>query len=103
LISISGSEFVEMFVGVGAALLRAGRFDRQVLVDRPDKSGRIALLQVRCRMMAWDRLRLVPLRQVESSQGQSPVSGYLRLIGKAQEIQRGLANRRRGGQLCTAK
>src|SRR5215510_4153996 len=84
--SISGAEFVEMFVGVGAArvrdlfeqarrhapaiifmdeldgfdpssglvllgatnrpevldpaLLRAGRFDRQVLVDRPDKKGR---------------------------------------------------------------
>ena len=28
------------------ALLRAGRFDRQVLVDRPDKRGRIAILQV---------------------------------------------------------
>jgi len=28
------------------ALLRAGRFDRQVLVDRPDKQGRIAILQV---------------------------------------------------------
>ncbi len=28
------------------ALLRAGRFDRQVLVDRPDKSGRVAILQV---------------------------------------------------------
>ena len=28
------------------ALLRAGRFDRQVLVDRPDKKGRIAILQV---------------------------------------------------------
>lgn len=28
------------------ALLRAGRFDRQVLVDRPDKIGRIAILQV---------------------------------------------------------
>src|SRR5688572_10605719 len=26
------------------ALLRAGRFDRQVLVDRPDKKGRIAIL-----------------------------------------------------------
>ncbi|HLZ01143.1 MAG TPA: ATP-dependent zinc metalloprotease FtsH [Bradyrhizobium sp.] len=29
-----------------AALLRAGRFDRQVLVDRPDKSGRLAILRV---------------------------------------------------------
>ena len=28
------------------ALLLAGRFDRQVLVDRPDKKGRIAILQV---------------------------------------------------------
>jgi cell division protease FtsH len=28
------------------ALLRAGRFDRQVLVDRPDKGGRIAILKV---------------------------------------------------------
>ncbi len=90
--SISGSEFVEMFVGVGAgrtrgvgghdeseqtlnqlltemdgfdssvgliilaatnrpeildqALLRAGRFDRQVLVDWPDKKGRLDILKV---------------------------------------------------------
>jgi len=28
------------------ALLRAGRFDRQVLVDRPEKQGRIAILKV---------------------------------------------------------
>ncbi|TBW07425.1 ATP-dependent zinc metalloprotease FtsH [Azotobacter chroococcum] len=28
------------------ALLRAGRFDRQVLVDRPDKAGRVQILQV---------------------------------------------------------
>jgi len=28
------------------ALLRAGRFDRQVLVDRPDKKGRLAILKV---------------------------------------------------------
>ncbi|WP_222276229.1 ATP-dependent zinc metalloprotease FtsH [Rhizobium leguminosarum] len=28
------------------ALLRAGRFDRQVLVDRPDKSGRLQILAV---------------------------------------------------------
>ncbi|HEX3952577.1 MAG TPA: ATP-dependent zinc metalloprotease FtsH [Stellaceae bacterium] len=31
------------------ALLRAGRFDRQVLVDRPDKAGRIQILQVHAR------------------------------------------------------
>lgn len=28
------------------ALLRAGRFDRQVLVDRPDKAGRTAILKI---------------------------------------------------------
>ncbi|MCA1788720.1 MAG: ATP-dependent zinc metalloprotease FtsH [Thioalkalivibrio sp.] len=32
-----------------AALLRAGRFDRQVLVDRPDRLGRIAILKVHTR------------------------------------------------------
>jgi cell division protease FtsH len=31
------------------ALLRAGRFDRQVVVDRPDKTGRIAILAVHMR------------------------------------------------------
>jgi cell division protease FtsH len=31
------------------ALLRAGRFDRQVLVDRPDKKGRIQILRVHMR------------------------------------------------------
>ena len=31
------------------ALLRAGRFDRQVLVDRPDKTGRVQILQVHVR------------------------------------------------------
>jgi len=31
------------------ALLRAGRFDRQVLVDRPDRPGRLAILRVHVR------------------------------------------------------
>jgi cell division protease FtsH len=31
------------------ALLRAGRFDRQVLVDRPDRAGRVQILQVHLR------------------------------------------------------
>jgi len=37
------------------ALLRAGRFDRQVLVDRPDKIGRVQILQVHAR-----KIRLGP-------------------------------------------
>ncbi|WP_367269818.1 ATP-dependent zinc metalloprotease FtsH [Roseateles sp.] len=31
------------------ALLRSGRFDRQVLVDRPDRTGRLAILKVHAR------------------------------------------------------
>jgi cell division protease FtsH len=33
------------------ALLRAGRFDRHVLVDRPDRAGRLAILKVHARKM----------------------------------------------------
>ena len=33
------------------ALLRAGRFDRHVLVDRPDKGGRLAILRVHARQV----------------------------------------------------
>jgi cell division protease FtsH len=34
------------------ALLRAGRFDRHVLVDRPDKTGRVAILRVHAKNVA---------------------------------------------------
>lgn len=36
------------------ALLRAGRFDRQVLVDRPDKSGRVQILAVHVKKVRLD-------------------------------------------------
>ena len=36
------------------ALLRAGRFDRQVLVDRPDKTGRLQILRVHVRKIQLD-------------------------------------------------
>jgi len=36
------------------ALLRAGRFDRQILVDRPDKKGREAILRVHIRNIKYD-------------------------------------------------
>jgi cell division protease FtsH len=36
------------------ALLRAGRFDRQVLVDRPDRKGRIDILKVHVRKIKLD-------------------------------------------------
>ena len=37
------------------ALLRPGRFDRQILVDRPDKSGRLAILEVHARNVSLGR------------------------------------------------
>ncbi|HEX5766852.1 MAG TPA: ATP-dependent zinc metalloprotease FtsH [Burkholderiales bacterium] len=37
------------------ALLRAGRFDRQVLVDRPDKAGRIQILRVHSRKVTLEK------------------------------------------------
>ncbi len=37
------------------ALLRAGRFDRQVLVDRPDRNGRVAILVVHLAGITLDR------------------------------------------------
>ena len=36
------------------ALLRAGRFDRQVLVDRPDKKGRVDILNVHIKKVKLD-------------------------------------------------
>ncbi|MFZ5557069.1 MAG: ATP-dependent zinc metalloprotease FtsH [Pseudomonadota bacterium] len=36
------------------ALLRAGRFDRQVLVDRPDKKGRLEILRVHVKRIRLD-------------------------------------------------
>jgi cell division protease FtsH len=36
------------------ALLRAGRFDRQVLVDRPDRKGRLDILKVHMRKIVLD-------------------------------------------------
>ncbi|MGI9507876.1 MAG: ATP-dependent zinc metalloprotease FtsH [Geminicoccaceae bacterium] len=36
------------------ALLRPGRFDRQILVDRPDKHGRVKILEVHVRKIVLD-------------------------------------------------
>ncbi|MCC7483917.1 MAG: ATP-dependent zinc metalloprotease FtsH [Burkholderiales bacterium] len=49
------------------ALLRAGRFDRQVLVDRPDRTGRIAILNVHVR-----KIRLAPAVEVEKVAALTP-------------------------------
>ena len=37
------------------ALLRPGRFDRRVIVERPDLKGRVETLKVHERMLRWMR------------------------------------------------
>jgi len=49
------------------ALLRAGRFDRQVLVDRPDKKGRTQILKVHLK-----KIRLAPEVDVEQIAALTP-------------------------------
>ncbi len=49
------------------ALLRAGRFDRQVLVDRPEKKGRVQILQVHLKNMP-----LAPDVDLEAIAGLTP-------------------------------
>lgn len=49
------------------ALLRAGRFDRQVLVDRPDKLGRVQILEVHVK-----KIRLGPDANLEQVAALTP-------------------------------
>ncbi len=49
------------------ALLRAGRFDRQVLVDRPDKAGRIEILRVHI-----EKIRLAPAVSIDEVASLTP-------------------------------
>ncbi len=49
------------------ALLRAGRFDRQVLVDRPDKKGRIDILRIH-----GAKVKLAPDTSVEAVAALTP-------------------------------
>ena len=49
------------------ALLRAGRFDRQVLVDRPDRKGRIDILKVHVR-----KVKLDPALQIDNVAALTP-------------------------------
>ena len=49
------------------ALLRAGRFDRQVLVDKPDKKGRVQILGVHIR-----KIRLAPATSMEEIAALTP-------------------------------
>jgi cell division protease FtsH len=49
------------------ALLRAGRFDRHVLVDRPDRAGRLAILKLHAK-----RVPLAAASDLEALAGMTP-------------------------------
>jgi cell division protease FtsH len=49
------------------ALLRAGRFDRQVLVDRPDRVGRVQILKVHVR-----KIKIAPAVDLDQIAGLTP-------------------------------
>jgi cell division protease FtsH len=76
------------------ALLRAGRFDRQVLVDRPDKKGRIAILEVHVR-----KIRLAAGLQLEPVAALTPGFSGADLANLVNEA--ALAATRRGNDSVT--
>ncbi len=76
------------------ALLRAGRFDRQVLVDRPDKAGRLQILRVHVR-------KITPAPELDLEQVAGLTTGFsgadlANLVNEA-----ALAATRRGGTEVT--
>ena len=76
------------------ALLRAGRFDRQVLVDRPDRKGRIQILQVHVR-----RITLAPGVLIEQVAALTPGFSGADLANLVNEA--ALLATRRGGEAVT--
>jgi cell division protease FtsH len=78
------------------ALLRAGRFDRQVLVDRPDKKGRVQILQVHVK-----RVTLAPDTSIEQVAALTPGFSGADLANLVNEAAL-LATRRAGDSVTLA-
>jgi cell division protease FtsH len=76
------------------ALLRAGRFDRQVLVDRPDRLGRVQILRVHAK-----RIRLAPNVDLEQVAALTPGFSGADLANLVNEA--ALLATRRGGDEVT--
>jgi cell division protease FtsH len=72
------------------ALLRPGRFDRQILVDRPDKQGRIQILEVHAK-----KIKLAPSVNLEQVAALTPGFTGADLANLVNEAAL-LATRRRG-------
>jgi cell division protease FtsH len=75
-------------------LLRAGRFDRQVLVDRPDKRGRVQILEIYIR-----KLTLAPDVSIEQVAALTPGFTGADLANLVNEA--ALLATRRGGEAVT--
>ena len=73
------------------ALLRAGRFDRQVLVDRPDKKGRVDILRIHLK-----NLKLAPDVKLEEIAALTPGFTGADLANLANEA--AVLATRRGGE-----
>jgi cell division protease FtsH len=73
------------------ALLRAGRFDRQVLVDRPDRRGREAILRVHTR-----KVKLAPALKLDQVAALTPGFSGADLANLVNEA--ALAATRRGAE-----
>ena len=76
------------------ALLRAGRFDRQVLVDRPDKRGRVQILQVHIK-----KIQLAAGVELEQVAGLTPGFSGAELANLVNEA--ALLGTRRGADAVT--
>jgi cell division protease FtsH len=76
------------------ALLRAGRFDRQVLVDRPDKQGRVDILHVNL-----GKIQLAPQVSVDAIAALTPGFSGADLANLVNEA--ALLATRRGGESVT--
>jgi cell division protease FtsH len=76
------------------ALLRAGRFDRQVLVDRPDRPGRIQILKVHI-----GKIRLAPGVELQQIAALTPGFSGADLANLVNEA--ALLATRRGGEAVT--
>jgi cell division protease FtsH len=76
------------------ALLRAGRFDRVVLVDRPDKKGRLQILQVHSK-----KVKLAPDVDLEKIAAMTPGFSGADLANLINEA--ALLATRRGGESVT--
>jgi len=76
------------------ALMRAGRFDRQIVVDRPDETGRAAILRVHLRKVQVD-----PALDVDAVAGLTPGFTGAELANLVNEA--AIHATRRGGNAVT--